>query len=63
MWNLVSIRLEIVFVLVQDRCTVCARRSIGSIIILDTPGGTPRSEVQVEAHFSSFGDSANVDAR
>ena len=30
MWNLVSIRLEIVLVLVQDSCTVCARRTIGS---------------------------------
>ena len=25
-----SIRLEMVLVLVQDRCTVCAKRSIGS---------------------------------
>ena len=42
MWNLVSIRLEIVLVLVQDRCTVCARCSIGSKIVLDAPDGTPR---------------------
>ena len=34
MWNLVSIRLEIVLVLVQDRCTVCAERTIGSKIVL-----------------------------
>ena len=34
--------LEIVLVLVQDRCTVCAERSIGSEIILDKPDGTPR---------------------
>ena len=27
---------------VQDRCMVCARRTIGSEIILDTPDGTPR---------------------
>ena len=25
-----------------DRCTVCARRTIGSEIILDAPDGTPR---------------------
>ena len=25
-----------------DRCTVCAKRTVGSEIILDTPGGTPR---------------------
>ena len=28
-----SVRLEILLVLVQDRCTVCAKRSIGSDII------------------------------
>ena len=39
---LVSICLEIVLVLVQDRCTVCAKCTIGSKIILDTPDGTPR---------------------
>ena len=37
-----SIRLEIVLVLVQDRCTVCAKHTIGSDIILDAPDGTPR---------------------
>ena len=42
MWNLVSIRLEIVLVLVQDRCMVCAERTIGSETVLDAPDGTPR---------------------
>ena len=32
---------ELVLVLVQDRCTVCAKRTIGSDIVLDTPDGTP----------------------
>ena len=41
MWNLISVRLEMVLVLVQDRCMVCAKRAIGSEIILDTPDGTP----------------------
>ena len=40
--NLVSICLEIVLVSVQDRCTVCARHTIGSKINLDAPDGTPR---------------------
>ena len=40
--NLISVCLEIVLVLVQDRCTVCAKRTIGSEIILATPDGTPR---------------------
>ena len=42
MWNLVSVCLETVFVSVQDRCIVCAKRTIGSEITLDTPYGTPR---------------------
>ena len=37
-----SVYLEIVLVLVQDRCTVCAKRTIGSDIVKDTPDGTPR---------------------
>ena len=37
-----SVRLEIVLVLVQDRSTVCAKRIIGSDIVLDAPDGTPR---------------------
>ena len=37
-----SVFLEKVLVLVQDRCTVCAKRTIGSDIILDAPDGTPR---------------------
>jgi hypothetical protein len=32
--------LETVFVSVQDRCMVCARCTMGSEIILDTPDGT-----------------------
>ena len=42
MWNLTSFRLETVLVSVQDRCMVCARRTIGLQIILDAPDGTPR---------------------
>ena len=41
MWNLDSIRLEIVLVLVQDGCMAYTKRTIGSEIILDTPNGTP----------------------
>ena len=31
-----------VLILMQDRSTVCVKRTIGSEIILDTPDGTPR---------------------
>jgi hypothetical protein len=50
-------------VLVQDMCTVYAKCTIGSKIVLDTPDGTPRFEAQLEARFGAFGDSANLDAR
>jgi hypothetical protein len=42
MWNLISVHLETVLLLVQDRCTICAKRTIGLEIVLDTPDGTPR---------------------
>jgi hypothetical protein len=37
-----SVRLEIVLILTQDRCIVCAKHTIGSKIILDAPDGTLR---------------------
>jgi hypothetical protein len=30
-----------VLVSVQDRCMVCVKHTIGIVIILDAPGGTP----------------------
>jgi hypothetical protein len=39
----------------QDRCTVCAKYTIGSEIVLDAPDGT-----QVDARFGLF---VNLDAR
>jgi hypothetical protein len=42
MANLVSICLEMVFVSVQDRCMVCAKRTIGSGIVLDEIDGIAR---------------------
>ena len=38
-WKLVSVCLEIVLILTQDRCTVCVEHTIGWEIILDTPDG------------------------
>jgi hypothetical protein len=58
MWNLILARSETVLVLVQERCTACAKHTIGSRIILDA-----HDEAQVEARFVLFGDSANLDAR
>jgi hypothetical protein len=39
---LVLFYLEIVLMLTQDRDTVCAKRTIGSEIVLGAPNGTPR---------------------
>ena len=63
MWNLVSIRLEIVLLSVQDRCTICAKRTIGLEIVLDAPMVLLGDEAQVEARFGPFGNSATPDAR
>ena len=38
----VLVCLEIVLILTQDWCMVCAERTIGSKIILDARDGTPR---------------------
>ena len=40
-WKLVSVRVEIVLILTQDRCAVCVERTIGLEIVLDAPDGTP----------------------
>jgi hypothetical protein len=37
-----SVHLEMAFVSLQDRCTVCTKYTIGSVIVLDAPDGTPR---------------------
>ena len=63
LWNPISDRLEIVLVSMEDRCTVCAKCTIGSDIVFNVPMVLLGDEAQVEAHFSPFGDSANLDAR
>ena len=63
MWNLLFVHLEIVLVLVQDMCVVCAKRTISSEIVLDAPMILLGDEAQVKTHFGPFGDSANLDAR
>jgi hypothetical protein len=42
MSNVVSVYLDMAFLSVQDRCTVCAKRTIGSELVLDTHDGSPR---------------------
>jgi ArsR family metal-binding transcriptional regulator len=54
---------EIVVTIVQDRCTVCAERTIGSELFWTHPIELLGDEAQVEACFGLFVDSANLDAR
>ena len=63
MWNLDLGRLESVFESVQDRCTVCAKRTIGSEMFWTHPMVLLGDEGQVEARFGLFGDIANPDTR
>ena len=63
MSNHISARLEVVLVSVQDRGTVCAKRTIGIETILDALMVLLGDEAQVEARFGPFGDSANLDSR
>jgi hypothetical protein len=41
---LTLVRLEIVLILIQDRCMVHAECTMGSEILLDAPDGTPRGQ-------------------
>jgi hypothetical protein len=41
-WKLVTVRLGMVLNLMQDKCTVYAKHTIGWEVVLDTPNGTPR---------------------
>jgi hypothetical protein len=62
-WKLVLVRLQIVLVSAQDRCTICAERTIGSEIILTHPMVLLGDMGQVEARFGPFGDSVNLGIR
>ena len=58
-----SVCLEMVLVLVQDRCMVCAKHTIGSDIVLDAPDGTPRRLGSCGNSFGLIGDGVSVDVR
>ena len=63
MWDLTSFSLETVLVSVQDRSTVCAKRTIGSEMFWTHPMVLLGDEAEVEAQFGPFGDIANPNAR
>ena len=45
-WKLILLHLEIVLILAQDRCTVCAECTMGMEIIVVVPNGTPGTWVK-----------------
>ena len=63
LWNLVLDHLEIVLVSVEDRCMVCAKRTIGSDIVFNAPMVLLGDEAQVKACFSPFGDRRKIGLR
>ena len=63
MSNHVSVRLEMVLVSVQDRCMVCAKRTIGPETILDATMVLQGDEAQVQAHFGLFRENTSLDTR
>jgi hypothetical protein len=62
-WKLDSVSLDIVLILMQDRCTVWAEHTTGSEIILDAVMELLGDVGHVECRFSLFGDSVSVGAR
>ena len=62
-WKLVLVHLEIVLILTQDLCTVCAERTIGLEIVLDAPDELLANMGHVESSFGPFGDGVSVDVR
>jgi hypothetical protein len=63
MRNLVSVHLETVLVSVLDRCTFCAKRTIGSQSFWMHPMVLLGDVGHVESYFGPFGDSVSVSAR
>jgi hypothetical protein len=55
--KLIWVYLEIVLVSAQDRCTVCAERTIGSKIFWTQPMVLQGDVVEVEARLGPFRDS------
>jgi hypothetical protein len=60
---LVMVYLEIVLALTQDRCTVCAERTVGSEIIWKHPMDLLGDIGHVESCFNPFGDNGTVSPR
>jgi hypothetical protein len=63
MGNLISVHLDIVLVSVQDRCMVCAKRTMSEKTNLGTPEEHLGDMGHVESHYEPFRDSFSIGAR
>ena len=63
MSNHILVHLEMVLVSVQDRFMVCAKRTIGSETVLDTPMVLLGDEAKVQAHFDMLRGRARLVTR
>ena len=63
MSNHVSVHLELVLVSVQDRCMVCAKRTLGLETVLDAPMVLLGDKAQVQARFDLFRASTSLNKR
>jgi hypothetical protein len=61
--KLVAVNMEIVLILTQDRCTICAKCTICLEFVLDAPDERLGDMGPVKSHFGTFGDSVSVSAR
>ena len=63
MWKLGSVCLEIVIILMQDRCMICKEHTICLEINLDAPNGTLDDVCRMESYFGPFVDIVSFSAR
>ena len=61
--KLISVRLEILLILTQDRCTVCVKRIIGSEMFWTHLMELLGDVGHLDSRFFLFGDTVSVDAR
>ena len=63
-WKRVSVYLEMVLIMTQDRYTVCVERTIDSEIVLDACNGKLLGDLgHVESRSVCVGDGVSVSAR
>jgi hypothetical protein len=58
--KLISVNLEIVLIIMQDRCTVCTEHTIGSELIWTRSMELLGDVGQINSCFSPFGDGVSV---